>query len=84
MFDPPVTDIISLVYQQLPEAVRQKLWMSVEADAYRLRAKAIFRDASPDGGPTGRTFECELERDFTNPLTYHIPAAFIAHLCVVV
>ncbi len=78
--DLPVSDITQVVYEQLPDGIRQKLSVKVSADSYRLVAKAHFKDEQ------GREFECTLQstRVSGRDIACVVPEVFIAHLCAVV
>lgn len=73
-------DIISIVYSQLPVALRDKLSVTIDGDPYGVRLNAIF--ATEDKRQWSTALE---DMDFQSiPLRCKIPDTFIAHLCVVV
>lgn len=73
-------DIASIVYAQLPTALRDKLSVTLNGDPYGIRVMVVF--ATEDK----RTWSTSLEdMDFQGvPLRCKVPDTFIAHLCVVV
>lgn len=78
--DFPQSDIVAAVYEQIPEGVRRKLFVSVESDPYHIMATAKFKDAH------GREFACQLEHMLVSGrnIAIRVPDVFIAHLCAVV
>ncbi len=74
------SDLISVVYNQLPEGLQGKLSVDVAADAYLLKATATF------GDDKGHTWQCQLETcDLEGvPVSCVIPQIFLAELSALV
>lgn len=72
-------DLIAVVHAQLPRALQNKYTVNVEADAFLIKATAVFVDAA------GRRWEVELETGEIAgvPVSCLLPEMFIAELCAV-
>lgn len=73
-----MTDMIILVYDQLPRTLQDKVSIDLKTDAYHINTIAVFKDKR------GRTWECPLETRALEgvPVSCTIPELFLAQLCV--
>jgi hypothetical protein len=71
-------DLISVVFDQIPRTVRDKVHLDVQTDAYMISPTVVVRTQDK------RTFECELEpMDIEGvPVRCKVPDHFLSLLCV--
>ena len=76
----PIRDLIEIVHGQLPAQLKKELSVNVEADAFQLRAKAIFTTKDK------REYVTLLEGEMFEgvPIRCKIPEEFLAQLCAIV
>lgn len=73
-------NLMSIIYHQLPETLRDVFRIRVTTDAYLLRPTVVFT------GPDGREWPADLEPVLTEGLLIRtkVPDATLALLCTVV